>query len=80
LNAVLGIPIVPIELNRRTSPLPCWVRLRNDVTFDLWKAAVCDAAERICLPEVDEQAVQGLEFNAALAPRLAAATLASRFG
>jgi ATP-dependent Lhr-like helicase len=44
----------------------------------MWKAATADAAERLCLPNVDERALAGLKFSEALPPRLAAATLAAR--
>jgi ATP-dependent Lhr-like helicase len=37
-----------------------------------------DANDRLCLPEVDEKALEGLKFSAALPPRLAMATLAAR--
>ena len=37
-----------------------------------------DATERLCLPEVDQRALAGLEFNQALPERLAMATLAAR--
>jgi ATP-dependent helicase Lhr and Lhr-like helicase len=37
-----------------------------------------DAAQRLCLPEPDHKALEGLEFNAALPDRLAIATLAAR--
>ncbi|QQQ78026.1 DEAD/DEAH box helicase [Saccharothrix sp. 6-C] len=54
------------------------IRLRTDVTVDLWRASLVDAAERLCLPEVDERALQGLKFNEALPHTLATATLAAR--
>jgi ATP-dependent Lhr-like helicase len=54
------------------------IRLRSDLTSDIWKAATADAAERLCLPEVDDRAVPGLKFSEALPPRLAKATLAAR--
>ena len=44
----------------------------------MWKAATADAAERLCLPDVDERALAGLKFNEALPERLATATLAAR--
>ena len=37
-----------------------------------------DAADRICLPEVDQAALAGLKFSEALPERLATATLAAR--
>ncbi|WP_165984580.1 DEAD/DEAH box helicase [Streptomyces sp. YIM 98790] len=56
----------------------CWVRLRADVTPTLWRTAVADSAERLCLPEIDERAVKGLKFADALPASLARATLAQR--
>jgi ATP-dependent Lhr-like helicase len=55
-----------------------YVRLRDDLTVDMWRSGIADATERICLPEVSKQAVAGLKFSAALPERLAFATLAAR--
>lgn len=54
------------------------IRMRSDLTPDLWRTAVRDAADRLCLPDVDERAIRGLKFSEALPPRLAEATLAAR--
>ncbi|TDP91201.1 DEAD/DEAH box helicase [Labedaea rhizosphaerae] len=54
------------------------IRLRADLTLDLWKASTSDAVDRLCLPDVDEKALAGLKFNEALPERLATATLAAR--
>jgi ATP-dependent Lhr-like helicase len=54
------------------------VRLRSDLTREMWREAAADAAERLCLPEVDERALAGLKFSEALPHRLAVATLAAR--
>jgi ATP-dependent Lhr-like helicase len=54
------------------------IRLRDDVTREAWLASATDAAERICLPDIDEKALTGLKFNTGLPKRLAVATLASR--
>lgn len=54
------------------------IRLRDDVDRQMWQAAVADAGERICLPDIDDKALAGLKFSAALPPRLARATLAAR--
>ncbi|HUZ56109.1 MAG TPA: DEAD/DEAH box helicase [Streptosporangiaceae bacterium] len=54
------------------------IRMRSDLTLQMWKAATADAAQRLCLPEVDERALAGLKFNEALPERLATATLAAR--
>jgi Lhr-like helicases len=53
-----------------------YVRLRDDVTPHAWKAALAETA--LSLPEVDERALTGLKFGAALPKRLAVATLAAR--
>lgn len=55
-----------------------WIRLRSDLTPAMWKADTADAAERLCLPDVDERALRGLKFSEALPERLAVATLAAR--
>ncbi|TKA04750.1 DEAD/DEAH box helicase [Actinacidiphila oryziradicis] len=55
-----------------------YVRLRSDLTAQMWKEATVDAADRLCLPEVDPRALNGLKFSAALPQRLAEATLAAR--
>jgi ATP-dependent Lhr-like helicase len=44
----------------------------------MWRTATSDAVERLCLAEVDEDAVDGLKFSEALPRRLAVATLAAR--
>jgi ATP-dependent helicase Lhr and Lhr-like helicase len=54
------------------------IRMRADLTHEMWKAATIDATERICLPDVDDRALAGLKFNEALPERLATATLAAR--
>jgi len=54
------------------------IRLRSDLTRELWTASVTDAADRLCLPDVDERALAGLKFSEALPRRLAEATLAAR--
>ncbi|MDV9186674.1 DEAD/DEAH box helicase [Streptomyces sp. SR27] len=55
-----------------------WIRLREDVTPTSWKSHTAGAADRLCLPAVDERAVRGLKFAEALPPRLAEATLSAR--
>lgn len=56
------------------------LRLREDLTPERWRTGTADAAERLCLPDVNEKALAGLKFSAALPPRLAEATLAARLG
>ena len=54
------------------------LRLRSDLSPEIWKAGSADAADRLCLPDIDERALAGLKFNEALPKRLAVATLAAR--
>jgi ATP-dependent Lhr-like helicase len=54
------------------------LRLRRDLTHEMWRVGTADAAERLCLPDVDQRALAGLKFNEALPERLATATLAAR--
>jgi ATP-dependent Lhr-like helicase len=54
------------------------IRLRNDLTLEMWRAATADATNRLRLPEVDDRALAGLKFSEALPQRLAVATLAAR--
>jgi ATP-dependent Lhr-like helicase len=54
------------------------IRLRNDLTPGMWRTATADVADRVCLAEVDDVAVDGLKFSEALPRRLAVATLAAR--
>jgi len=58
-------------------PDDLFLRLRSDLTPDAWRTAR-KSLDRIIDPEVNEQAVQGLNFSAALPSGLAAATLAAR--
>ena len=55
-----------------------YIRLRGDLNIGMWKQAITDALDRLCLPEVDEKALTGLKFSALLPQRLATATLAAR--
>ncbi|MBX7265847.1 DEAD/DEAH box helicase [Micromonospora sp. Llam7] len=54
------------------------IRLRENLTPSAWRALTADAGQRLCLPEVDEKALDGLKFSVALPKRLAAATLSAR--
>jgi ATP-dependent Lhr-like helicase len=54
------------------------LRMRADLTLDLWRTATADATVRLCLPDIDHRALAGLKFNEALPERLATATLAAR--
>lgn len=73
LTATLGHVIDPVERFDDRS-----IRLREDLTPPEWAAAAAMAGERLCLPEIDEKALEGLKFSAALPKRLAEATLAAR--
>jgi ATP-dependent Lhr-like helicase len=55
-----------------------WIRLRHDLSQDMWQTAINNAADRLCLPEPDEKAVAGLKFGSALPRQLAERTLAAR--
>ena len=50
------------------------IRLSVDLTREMWMSATADAAERLCLPNVDERALAGLKFSEALPEHLAYAT------
>ncbi|GAA2088744.1 hypothetical protein [Actinomadura alba] len=45
-----------------------FVRLHTDVTRDLWKVAVAESRDRLCLPDGDDTALEGPKFSAALPP------------
>nr|WP_198679562.1 DEAD/DEAH box helicase [Thermomonospora amylolytica] len=57
---------------------PYCVRLRGDLTPQMWRAARDAALERLCLPDADDKALEGLKFSAALPRHLAEATLSAR--
>lgn len=76
-NAVLAATLAGIADERQRFQDE-WIRLRSDLTPAVWKAGTADAAERLCLPDVDESALRGLKFSEALPERLAVATLAAR--
>lgn len=54
------------------------LRMRVDLTPEMWKGASTDAVERLCLPEIDRDALTGLKFSEALPEWLATAALAAR--
>lgn len=54
------------------------IRLREDLTPQMWREGIADAASRLCLPDISDKALVGLKFSDALPKRLAIATLASR--
>ncbi|MEU6799877.1 DEAD/DEAH box helicase [Streptomyces neyagawaensis] len=59
-------------------PTDSWLRLREDITQADWRAAHENVGDNLVLPDVDQRAVRGLKFSAALPERLAAATVAAR--
>ncbi|MEE1741463.1 DEAD/DEAH box helicase [Streptomyces sp. BE147] len=59
-------------------PTDTYIRLREDLTPQEWQRAKAEGSERLCLPQVDPRALNGLKFSTALPPRLAEATLAAR--
>ncbi|MFE9967517.1 DEAD/DEAH box helicase [Streptomyces sp. NPDC005525] len=76
-NVTLAATLTPIaDPLQRGNDL--YVRLRTDLTAQMWKEATAHAADSLSLPEVDPRALNGLKFSAALPERLAEATLAAR--
>ncbi|MFI6287477.1 DEAD/DEAH box helicase [Streptomyces sp. NPDC051018] len=78
-NATLAatLPSIADPVQR---PADCHLRLREDLTPELWRTALAAAGEggALVLPDIDPRAVRGLKFSAALPERLAVATLAAR--
>ncbi|MBO8189774.1 DEAD/DEAH box helicase [Streptomyces spirodelae] len=78
-NATLAatLPSVADPVQR---PTDCFVRLREDLTPQMWRTAHegADGGTALVLPDVDPRAVRGLKFSAALPERLAVATVAAR--
>jgi ATP-dependent Lhr-like helicase len=54
------------------------IRMRRDLTPEVWSVALSSLEERLCLPAVDDSALDGLKFSAALPRHLAEATLSAR--
>ncbi|ATW51090.1 DEAD/DEAH box helicase [Streptomyces peucetius] len=78
-NATLGATLSSIA-DPVQRPTDCYLRLREDLSPDMWRAAL-DAAQAgpaLVLPDVDQRAVRGLKFSAALPQRLAVATVSAR--
>jgi ATP-dependent Lhr-like helicase len=73
LKAALGEAADPAA---RVSDLS--IRLRGDLRGRTWPGLVRALRGRACLPEVDDKALAGLKFSAALPRPLAVATLATR--
>ncbi|MFI7114594.1 DEAD/DEAH box helicase [Nonomuraea sp. NPDC050227] len=74
-NATLSATLGPLcDPAQRTDALS--LRLRNDLDAQAWRKAVSQLS--VCLPEIDQKALNGLKFSAALPVDLALATLQSR--
>ncbi|MFD7433343.1 DEAD/DEAH box helicase [Streptomyces sp. NPDC059861] len=78
-NATLGATLSSVA-DPVQRPTDCYLRLREDLSPDMWSAALdaVPAGPTLVLPDVDQRAVRGLKFSAALPPRLAVATLSAR--
>ncbi|WP_319164342.1 hypothetical protein [Streptomyces sp. ME08-AFT2] len=76
-NVTLAASLSSVDLRHRYID-DRFIRLRDDVTPQAWRAAVADAEAGLTLPNVDVRAVRGLKFAEALPQRLAEATLAAR--
>ncbi|MDH6218817.1 DEAD/DEAH box helicase [Streptomyces pseudovenezuelae] len=75
LGATLSSITDPVQ-----RPTDCYLRLREDLSPDMWRDALSavEAGLSLVLPDVDQRAVRGLKFSAALPQRLAVATLSAR--
>ncbi|MGW0837717.1 DEAD/DEAH box helicase [Streptomyces prunicolor] len=78
-NATLGATLSSIA-DPVQRPTDCYLRLREDLSPDMWRTALDIAQDgpALVLPDVDQRAVRGLKFSAALPQRLAVATLSAR--
>ncbi|MFH9958400.1 DEAD/DEAH box helicase [Streptomyces roseolus] len=78
-NATLAATLASIA-DPVQRPTDCWLRLREDLTQDMWRNAfrAAGSGPALVLPDVDRRAVTGLKFSAALPLRLATATVAAR--
>lgn len=74
-NATLTATLSSVT-DQAQRPTDLYVRLREDLTQDRWKAARAEAP--LVLPDVDPRAVRGLKFSTALPEHLAVATVAAR--
>ncbi|MEU0435319.1 hypothetical protein ABZ153_27445 [Streptomyces sp. NPDC006290] len=76
-NAALAASLSSVDLRHRQLD-DRFIRLRDDLTPQTWRAAVAETKAGLTLPEVDLQAVRGLKFAEILPRRLTEATLAAR--
>ncbi|GAA2814142.1 hypothetical protein GCM10010441_43560 [Kitasatospora paracochleata] len=76
-NATLAatLPTVADPVQR---PTDCYVRLREDLTAEMWHAARAATGDHLVFPDIDRRAVKGLKFSTALPERLAIASVAAR--
>jgi ATP-dependent Lhr-like helicase len=78
-NATLAatLPSIADPVQR---PTDFFVRLREDLTPEIWREARSSVGngEILVLPDVDRRAVSGRKFSAVLPERLAMATMAAR--
>ncbi|MEV5409588.1 DEAD/DEAH box helicase [Thermopolyspora sp. NPDC052614] len=73
-NATLVATLGPLaDPTQRVDDLH--IRLRNDLTGTGWRH---DLADKLCRPEIDERALNGLKFSTLLPRELAVDTLAAR--
>ncbi|MER6808700.1 hypothetical protein ABT299_05425 [Spirillospora sp. NPDC000708] len=52
--------------------------MRGDLRPEGWRAVAASLADHLVLPEVDDRALHGVKFSAALPRHLAEATLSER--
>ncbi|MEU4615301.1 DEAD/DEAH box helicase [Streptomyces umbrinus] len=78
-NATLAATLASIA-DPVQRPTDCYLRLREDLSPDMWRAALnaAQAGPALVLPDIDQRAVRGLKFSSALPQRLAVATLSAR--
>jgi ATP-dependent Lhr-like helicase len=77
-NATLGATLSSVA-DPVQRPTDSYLRLREDLNPAMWRTALDSAAgPTLVLPDVDQRAVRGLKFSAALPQRLAVATLSAR--
>lgn len=64
--------------DEKQSPNDLSIRLRADLRPETFASVRSELRDRLCLPEIDDKALSGLKFSAALPRHLAVATLATR--
>jgi len=76
-NATLAATLSDL-VDREQRFTDTYLRMRPDLTRGMWQEAAADAEQRLCLPDVEPDALTGLKFSEALPERLALATAAAR--